>query len=529
MTSSVTTEKQSLEKSRRDTREITERASALAIRDQRVSFTVTTVSGREDFTARLYENPHDDKVMIVDYFRRMRKWRNQLFRTGIRLTYDVVLPDPGKRLRERWQALTALDAQIAAPFEYTYGVESSSPAWAAAVGGGLFQPSPFFTPFDEMSVAQLINVGRGAGITLPPAPATLTSAEELLPINSKPQPGDPAVALHMVVSYPDTHRPAKIHLGGRVAGPPGSSVIVDYWSGRRAEIPGPAGVYDTFINASFDLPAHESASAGKMPIAVLSYGGAIGEIRAKVDLVPTQESWRLWRSQVWAMLRQAALTRFNEKRETLRQQRAALARELDAPDTLSLRRMEREQIMYLVFEWLFPAFGTGGTGPSAGATPAQAMLEYGEYVKLVQEAIDWDRVLVLLYPYFWDRPDQHAAKLYLHHPDAFHREFLRAGAARIVLAIKPGREREVVTLLDQGQLGALASSSRFIPLIDAVQATEAEFRKRAAAATAPPAPGDDDDDDDATDQPSYGVLIGQWQEWTPTSALDMEVTVRDTE
>ena len=113
----VTKEKQSQEQSRRDTKDITEKASSLAVRDQRVSFTVATVSGTEDFTARLYENPNDDKVMLVDYFRRMRKWKNQLYRTGIRLTYDVVLPDPGKRLRERWNAISQIDAQLAAEFE----------------------------------------------------------------------------------------------------------------------------------------------------------------------------------------------------------------------------------------------------------------------------------------------------------------------------------------------------------------------------------------------------------------------------
>jgi len=56
-------------------------------------------------------------------------------------------------------------------------------------------------------------------------------------------------------------------------------------------------------------------------------------------------------------IRQGAVTRWNEHRDMLRQKRAAILSELTAPDALSPRRMEREQIMFLVLEWLFPEFG----------------------------------------------------------------------------------------------------------------------------------------------------------------------------
>jgi hypothetical protein len=150
------------------------------------------------------------------------------------------------------------------------------------------------------------------------------------------------------------------------------------------------------------------------------------------------------------------------------------------------------------------------------------VLEYGEYIKFVQEAIDWDRILVLLYPYFWDRPDNQAIKLYFNHDDAAHREFLRAGAARVVLAIRPGHEREVVALLDQGELGTLAPASRFSQLITAVEEREKVFRARAEEATQPP----EDPDDEPPDIVSVGVQIGEWAEWTPTPALDMDVELR---
>jgi hypothetical protein len=58
-------------------------------------------------------------------------------------------------------------------------------------------------------------------------------------------------------------------------------------------------------------------------------------------------------------------------------------------------------------------------------------------------------------------------KLFLDHPDPTHREFLRAGAARVVRAVRPGYEEERVSLLDQGQLGLLDAGNRFKKVIDA--------------------------------------------------------------
>lgn len=92
----------------------------------------------------------------------------------------------------------------------------------------------------------------------------------------------------------------------------------------------------------------------------------------------------------------------------------------------------------------------------------------------------------------------------------------------MVLAIKPGYEEKLVSLLDKGQLGDLAPASRFRETIEAVQAMETEFAENRAAASEP---GEDGDPPDR--EVSAGQLIGAWYEWTPTSAMDMDVTLKD--
>jgi hypothetical protein len=109
----------SIEESKYHARTVTSKATARNIKDHKVSFTVTTVTGVEDFTARVLENVRDNEAMRIDYFRRMRRWRTDLYRYGVRMTYDVVLPDPGHRIRHRHALIQAIDEQLASGSQFT--------------------------------------------------------------------------------------------------------------------------------------------------------------------------------------------------------------------------------------------------------------------------------------------------------------------------------------------------------------------------------------------------------------------------
>jgi hypothetical protein len=53
-----------------------------------------------------------------------------------------------------------------------------------------------------------------------------------------------------------------------------------------------------------------------------------------------------------------------------------------------------------------------------------------------------------------------------------HREFLRAGASRLVLAIQPGYEDGVISLLDKGHLWKLTPHPRFEGIIAKLHAEQ---------------------------------------------------------
>jgi hypothetical protein len=236
-------------------------------------------------------------------------------------------------------------------------------------------------------------------------------------------------------------------------------------------------------------------------------------------VVPTDTTMNAWRLQCWTLLRDKAYTDYLTERDRLRERRTALQRSIADIDALTLRKLEREQIMLAVLEWLFPGFDqasdvlTGADTP--GSLPPDAwrkVMEYGEYIKFVHSAIDWDNVMVLLYPHFWDAPAKAAQKLWLSHPDSLHREFLRAGAAKLVLAIRPGFEDQVVSLLDKGQLGQIDKDAIAAKIATQVRAANATYAKT----TLPSGTGSDDPREP-------GVLLGTWFDSTPSPALDIDV------
>ena len=70
--------------------------------------------------------------MTVDYYRRMRRWRNELYRYGVRVTYDVIVPHPGRRVLNRYNRLREIDTESVKGFRPLRSPANFTPAnWQA--------------------------------------------------------------------------------------------------------------------------------------------------------------------------------------------------------------------------------------------------------------------------------------------------------------------------------------------------------------------------------------------------------------
>jgi hypothetical protein len=141
--------------------------------------------------------------------------------------------------------------------------------------------------------------------------------------------------------------------------------------------------------------------------------------------------------------------------------------------------MEREEVMRSVLCWLLgPDFAlmpdsvkaaiaanVSDTDKVSGtyrfpevhnlpATAWQTIVQHGDLIKYLHNAVEWENMTFFAYPYFWDRAENWPFKRFLMHPDPVHREFLRSGCVRVVLPVRPGFESSFAMLMETGDATA---------------------------------------------------------------------------
>ena len=109
---------QSRETSIRQTSETTKKASARSRKAHKISFRLAKKTGIEDQTVRKVENPDPIHPVRYDYYQLLRKWRVDLRRYGIRLTYRLTIPEPAIDLLGRTRKLRKLENKIEKGFAF---------------------------------------------------------------------------------------------------------------------------------------------------------------------------------------------------------------------------------------------------------------------------------------------------------------------------------------------------------------------------------------------------------------------------
>ncbi len=110
--------------SRQHAIQTTRQASSRVRQSHKVTISTSTVTGAAQTSTRTFENPSATDPMRVDYFSLMRKWYVALYRYGLRLTFDITIPEPGATLREIYAQLDELQKQAQENFSFT--LESSN-------------------------------------------------------------------------------------------------------------------------------------------------------------------------------------------------------------------------------------------------------------------------------------------------------------------------------------------------------------------------------------------------------------------
>ncbi|HDN83030.1 MAG TPA: hypothetical protein ENG50_01555 [Candidatus Altiarchaeales archaeon] len=461
----------------------------------------------------MIENKSDD-VVRWDFYRLMRKWRIDLYRIGERLIFDIVIPEPGFYLLRKYIELMKIQEQIDKGLVFDLTPED-------IVGG---KEDPALEGKDYVSPEKLDNyylkLASDYGVELPEPPKAMRKTfvdvlEDYLPDGENPKVGVRTIE----IEFPEGYKIDEVEvLSPSMSGYEGGPVYVN----KEHQEVDKKIVFKAYFDKNMEaIKEKERNKHSWFWFYYIGKNAKFKESKERPHLVldvkatPRDEVWNNWKMECFERIKEAARQQWLQELEGLENKRDRLLAELTGKDALKLRQIEKEEIMKVVLRWLlgpdfefFPEelieIGKNEwtlpyyegiheelmIEPISGSeiiktrdvSPGEAMrirgdirkkmLKYLNTVRFIQQAIEWENVNWILYPYFWTVPDRWDFKQSLEHPDFYHEAFLRAGCARVVLTVRPGFEEAFVRFMETGEVdGEIEEDHPYLSLAEEIEAS----------------------------------------------------------
>jgi hypothetical protein len=487
----------------RRNQEITSKAASRSKKEHKMTFRVAREVHVEDEQVRTIQNT-SDKPVRWDFHRLMQKWKIELYHTGERLTWDVVIPEPGLFLLRKYKELKGIIEEIDAgdPFDVTTEAFTQENYEKLALKWGAFlerYPEEYSLDYEGLESYQK-NPREGYSSIRVEVPEGYKIAQDFA--------GNPAIK-RLVPDRDNNYDTPELILWDTI------SWINNWewlqWEANRSSIQ---------RMREFIIPWRYTFKNGAPDNSTI-------HVVMRVTFTPSEEGMRTWRIECWNRLREAARAKWIIELEGLQARRDRLIEELTGKDSLKLRQMEQEEIMKAVIRWMlgpeYMLYKSGaqeiaealtGEKETDAATILQRVflrheiLEYGEDVRFINQAIEWENVNWITYPYFWSAPEDWEFKQSLDHPDFYHRNFLRAGWSRVVLTIRPGFEKAWLARMAGLKEDDLIGDHPYLTLAQEIEARSHNFYAYTL-------------DANRDELVTFGKPVDTWLEYTPTGALDI--------
>jgi hypothetical protein len=410
--------------SRNNSIQTTRLASARVKQSHKTTISTTTVAGTSEATTRKLENPSATDPMRIDYFSLMCKWYVALYRYGLRLTYDITVPEPGATLRKVYGQLADLQAQASQTFQFTLqysditidNYQQLASQYAAQV------------PFPPTGPIMIDTAGNGVPTTIKEV-----GGQPVTGIN--PSQGGWFTYWPLQFSVDEGYEIDKVELSAHIGdndstgNKPYSFSIV----GCDTNLNEPKYGQQTIIN-KWTLDGFLKGFTGSVTITSVFEWANPALVTFYVYTIPTSAFMEQWQSSVWNALYNAAQSQFYAQQQSITAQISLLQSQINNVDTLTLRREENDEIMKCVLSWLKPNFtfmppkvvadyiinalvndpmnvgsdlahGINFTGDAGiSGSPFAALSGNEDVINFINQAIEWENVVFFLYSYFWDEP-----------------------------------------------------------------------------------------------------------------------------
>lgn len=422
-------------------KDVTTRAASKVTERFREQFTRRVLETFEDTDFQEFTSPTENVVGIYQWVNKV--YEAQVFNYGKRLLFDIMVPEPAAFL------LDAVDITE----------QSGTPEKPLAFD---VLPSDLSDdPLNDYYYGKFVARYMVSGISVPPPKNITVSFAQSGPRQDGKNPLG-----HSEVEIPIGYEARKAYVQGVFDPVPGTglpiqlnvlvgtklAIITDH-----TEQPPPPGIRQELHLDSADVTGGGYREAKKLPIAFGSYGLADFALTVDVLCELQDVSWEDWKVKTHSAIVQA----YNKLMDDYKDKIAAQAFQKSSSPILGgntdqNRRTERMELkkgcIALLIEGsqrnLLDFDGVKDDPPTANEKkyprpdPDKAYDE-GKFIRFFEQAFEWEHMMYFFYPYFWGRRATWYDKIVDQNADALFLDFLRAGAARVVIPVRPTFEADV--------------------------------------------------------------------------------------
>jgi hypothetical protein len=181
----------------------------------------------------------------------------------------------------------------------------------------------------------------------------------------------------------------------------------------------------------------------------------------------TDEAFAKWQLKMYDAIMQAYLDQKAAYDSKMEQKDIQKGVEILGRNPIENRRIEKEELKKLIIMFLtnnpclsinsfYPKNPCNPSAPNEPVMDLSKVCPNGSFIRFFENAFEWENILYVFYPYFWGRHARWINALQLKDPDLDFAAFLKAGAARVQIPVRPGFEKAIafycqtLELLGQG-------------------------------------------------------------------------------
>jgi len=414
--------------------EATRQASAYAKETTQRAASKITERVRKEATLRVTETFQETNIHEIDnrgsaegvtgiYQWIDKVYEAQVFNYGQRMMFDFVVPEPASLL---------LRASLS----------------ARPLGVAFSKPIPFRKTAAQMDEDNyFVDAQRydAQGVE-PPPPLFLQVVKTFDGADDRPDSG--SVTKVMELPLPDGYEARQV------------TVVVSYnrWTEEGAIDVLLAGSSHRFAKGT-DVSWTKSLESptGAIAIGLKTFRVSLFAATFEFSCQRTARAMDAWRLKTHDLIKQAYLKQLQDYEEKVAAARQEVANEQRGTNPADNRLIERTELRRLAISMLtaqhFDAFGAIEKGtfdlPQIDFAAAE---EQGSYIRFFEQAFEWEQMMYVFYPYYWAAKERWRASVLHRDDDPMFGEFLRAGAARVVLPVRPGFELALTHFLETGQI-----------------------------------------------------------------------------